>query len=318
MTEAKTNNDEQMLMNKEIRERYMNRLDVLNKTKQIFLIPEMECMTIRQVADYFEVDIDTLKKCYTRNENEINNDGVTFKKPTDFKEIFKGTSCPLKDFKQKKGKLIVNLDENTTLEIPNRGIRVFSKRAILRIAMLLRDSTVAREIRTQLLNIVEHTAEENSEIVTKEIDNETSLMLNIGKAYATGDALEVLKATQAYVDYQNRHINKLEAENEKLETDKKILIADIKTLADRSQANLIIRALSHKIHRPYGELWTELYKHLKYKYHIDLKARSRGTKPYIKYIRNDEWSFLQKSLSVIIEENGLNVSDFLKEVEIIK
>ena len=282
-------------------------------------------MTIRQVADYFEVDIDTLKKCYKRNEDEINNDGVMLKMPADFKEIFKGTTCPLKvtscafkDFKQEHGKLIVNLDESTTLEIPNRGIRVFSKRAVLRIAMLLRDSTVAREIRTQLLNIVEHTAEENPEIITKEIDNETTLMLNIGKAYATGDALEVLKATQAYVDYQNRHINKLEQENKRLETDKKILVTNIKTLTDRSQANLVVRALSHKVKRPYGELWSELYKHLKYKYHIDLKARAGKDKPYIKYIKNDEWTFLQKSLSAIIEENGLNVSEFLKEVEIIK
>lgn len=143
-------------------------------------------------------------------------------------------------------------------------------------------------------------------------------MLNIGKAYATGDALEVLKATQAYVDYQNRHINKLELENERLETDKKILVTDIKTLTDRSQANLVVRALSHKVKRPYGELWSELYKHLKYKYHIDLKARARTDKPYIKYIRDNEWTFLQKSLSAIIEENGLNVSEFLKEVEIIK
>lgn len=39
--------------------------------------------------------------------------------------------------------------------IPNRGIRCFSKRAVLRFGMLLRDSEVAKEVRTQLLNIKE-------------------------------------------------------------------------------------------------------------------------------------------------------------------
>ena len=41
MTEIKTSNEEQMLTNKETREHYMNRLDVLDKVKQVLLIPEM-------------------------------------------------------------------------------------------------------------------------------------------------------------------------------------------------------------------------------------------------------------------------------------
>lgn len=40
---------------------------------------------------------------------------------------------------------------DTEVLINNRGIRCFSKRAILRIGMLLRDSEVAKEVRTQLL-----------------------------------------------------------------------------------------------------------------------------------------------------------------------
>lgn len=53
----------------------------------------------------------------------------------------------------KKGKTILKV-QNETLEIPNRGLRLFPKRAILRIGMLLRDSEVAKEIRTRLLDIV--------------------------------------------------------------------------------------------------------------------------------------------------------------------
>lgn len=38
-----------------------------------------------------------------------------------------------------------------TLRVPNVGIRLFPKRAVLRLGMLLRDSRVAQEVRTQLL-----------------------------------------------------------------------------------------------------------------------------------------------------------------------
>ena len=77
--------------------------------------------------------------------------GVATKTPTIFKEILKGTSCTVKNFEQQNGKLVIQIDDNTHLEIPNRGIKCFSKRAILRIGMLLRDSKIAQEVRTQLL-----------------------------------------------------------------------------------------------------------------------------------------------------------------------
>ena len=46
-----------------------------------------------------------------------------------------------------------------TLEIPNRGLAIFPRRAILRIGCLLRDSEVAKLVRSYLLN-----AEESSEV----------------------------------------------------------------------------------------------------------------------------------------------------------
>lgn len=50
---------------------------------------------------------------------------------------------------------------------------LFPKRAILRVGMLLRDSEVAKEVRTQLLNIEEHTA---TEVKTYEIDYEQEVL----------------------------------------------------------------------------------------------------------------------------------------------
>ncbi|MEK7486761.1 MAG: hypothetical protein AABZ60_20755, partial [Planctomycetota bacterium] len=42
-----------------------------------------------------------------------------------------------------------------TFDLPNRGLALFPRRAVLRIAMLLRDSLIARNIRTYLLKVEE-------------------------------------------------------------------------------------------------------------------------------------------------------------------
>ncbi len=136
-----------LVENKVIREQYINRTEVLDKVKKLLMIPAMEVMTMAQVAQYYEVDINTIKLCYQRNSKEINLDGVIRKTPKDFKNFFNGTTCTFKKIKQERGKLIVNIDDLTTLVIPNRGTRCYSKRAVLRFGMLLRDSEVAKEVR---------------------------------------------------------------------------------------------------------------------------------------------------------------------------
>lgn len=307
--------EELILDDKSIREKCIERTEVLDKVKKLLLIPQMECMTIRQVAEYYEVDIKVLQKCWERNRVEIEADGVVTKTPTIFKEIFKptrcllknddkifkGTTCPFKDFEQQHGKLIVQIDDNTRLEIPNRGIKCFSKRAILRIGMLLRDSKIAQEVRTQLLNIVEHTAEEKSELVTMDIDEEQRLQLNIGKAFASGDMMELAAATQAYSNFQKRHIQKLETENTTLNNDKKLLTAEILDLSDRKMLSAVIRKLASVLHMDYSMAWGCLYKQLNYRYSINLKARGDRKKPYIQYVHDDEWDKVQKCIVALLE-----------------
>lgn len=200
----------------QLREKYINRTEVLDKVKELFLIPHMELMTMRQVAEYYEVDVHTVQVCYDRNKNEINPDGVVIKTPRDFKKILKDTSCAFKNLKQENGKLIIYIDDNTQLIIPNRGIRCFSKRAVLRFGMLLRDSEIAKEVRTQLLNITEKVIEKDPEKAVEDIESEQKYLDDIIEAYRSGSADRVLAATSAYTGYQNRHIEKLKKSNEEL------------------------------------------------------------------------------------------------------
>lgn len=305
MPESKIITSESMVDNHDLRNELIARTEVLDKVKKLLLIPEMNCMTIRQVADYYEVDVDTIKRCCQRNRTEIEGDGVVNKTPKIFKEILKGTTCSVKNFEQQNGKLVIQIDDNTRLEIPNRGIKCFSKRAILRIGMLLRDSKIAQEVRTQLLNIVEHTAEEKPELLTQDIDDEEKLQAAIGKAFATGDIMEFATAAQAYTAFQRRHIDRIETSN-------KLLTAEVLHISDRKIFNRVMRKFASTLHISFGVAFSMLYKQLSYRYGIDLKKRGDRKTPYIQYIKDDEWDKVQKVIVAILEKYNVNVKEFFE------
>lgn len=305
MPESKIITSESMVDNHDLRNELIARTEVLDKVKKLLLIPEMNCMTIRQVADYYEVDVDTIKRCCQRNRTEIEGDGVVNKTPKIFKEILKGTTCSVKNFEQKNGKLAIQIDDNTRLEIPNRGIKCFSKRAVLRIGMLLRDSKIAQEVRTQLLNIVEHTAEEKPELLTQDIDDEEKLQAAIGKAFATGDIMEFATAAQAYTAFQRRHIDRIETSN-------KLLTAEVLHISDRKMFNRVMRKFASTLHISFGVAFSMLYKQLSYRYGIDFKKRGDRKTPYIQYIKDDEWDKIQKVIVAILEKYNVNVKEFFE------
>lgn len=302
MPENKIITSESMVDNHDLRNELIARTEVLDKVKKLLLIPEMNCMTIRQVADYYEVDIDTLKKCCKRNKDEIILDGVVTKTPRVFKDLLKGQDVPLV---QNQTNLVIQIDDNTRLEIPNRGIKCFSKRAVLRIGMLLRDSKIAQEVRTQLLNIVEHTAEEKPELLTQDIDDEEKLQAAIGKAFATGDIMEFATAAQAYTAFQRRHIDRIETSN-------KLLTGEILHISDRKMFNRVMRKFASTLHISFGVAFSMLYKQLSYRYGIDLKKRGNRKTPYIQYIKDDEWDKVQKVIVAILEKYNVNVKEFFE------
>lgn len=298
---------------KQLREQYINRLEVLDKVKDLFLLPDMECMTVQQVAEYYEVPVETVRGQYKENRDEFESDGAIKHSISDINNLIGGLTTNLKTTNY-RGRMEVQFDENTKLVIPNVGIILFPKRAILRMGMLLRKSKIAKEIRTQLLNITEHTQEENPEIITKEIDKETQLQLNIGKAVASGDVMELAKATQEYFAYKDRHIIQLKAENEKINAEKEVLAADILKWTDRASANRLIRVLNGKLRQNFGETYGLVYKELLYKFHINLKLR--GDKPYISHLKDNEWIYLYKVVAALCETNNVSISELFSEAKI--
>ena len=315
-----------MVDSKEERQKYIDRVEVLEKVKKIFLIPQLDMMTIHQVADFYEVELKTISQCVIRNSDEIYSDGVVMKKPRDFGKIWKDTKCSFPEVNKTANSTTYQIADNVTIVIPNRGIRCFSKRAVLRIGMLLRDSKVAQEVRTQLLNIVEHTETENPKVLTQEIDNEQELLNDIGAAFASGDMMKFAEATMKLNAYKDRHIKAVEEKNaeltEKNETlakDNDILSGNILEWSNRASANKIVRLMASKLKWDFATTWSEIYNELLYKHSINLKARKardgRTSLPMLAFLHDDEWKILYQTIAAMLQARYINPSKLFEEAK---
>ncbi|MGG0308378.1 hypothetical protein ABEY43_06810 [Priestia megaterium] len=119
--------------NKEIRDSYIDRIDVLDKVKELTVLPIVDCADTRQVCEYFDIKPITLSNAVKKFEEEFKADGV--KKLT-------GTEL---------GKFKSELYFRYQKELKARAsLYLYPKRAVLRVAMLLDKSSVAKEVRNHL------------------------------------------------------------------------------------------------------------------------------------------------------------------------
>lgn len=321
---------ESFLDSKELREQNMERVEVLDKVKNLFLLPELECMTTKQVSDYYEVDIDTVKKQYQRNQDEFDSDGTHFKKLSDFKSL-EGTKCPHLKTAQRRGFLEITFPDNTIVAINNKGVKCFPKRAVLRMGMLLRDSRVAKEVRTQLLNVFQHATVEQR---THEISREQKMLNDIWDAWGSQNIDEVMKASAALDGYRKRYITALEKQNADLSKENKKIAADNNALkaendiyakevlkwTDRSSANRAVRTMANMCFKgEYSMLWNIIYKELSYRYGINVKLRASADtrkKSLLSYIKDDEWSCLFKVIAALCNKNRVSIRNLFADAKI--
>ena len=166
------------------------RLDVLDKVKELVFMKGTEYMTTQQVADYYEVGLEAVKSITKRHKEELETNGLT---------LLKGEA--LKSFKGQ-------VQDEPNIKFVSQ-LMLFSKRTILNIGMLLTDGDVAEQVRTLLLDNHEqltniHDKLENGEEITEEdIDKsdplyfqkkeeelrqqEKNLNISLAEAINTGD-----------------------------------------------------------------------------------------------------------------------------------
>ena len=193
----------------ELRNKLIDRVDVLNKVKELFLIPKLEMIPAKYVAEYYDIDYQALNQCIKRNHEELESDGILTCTLTRIQREVQDVT-PVKQVDRVHFSITVN--DNVEYIVHNGKNTYLSPRAVLRIGMLLRDSEVAKEVRTQLLNTFEHTTVEQR---ISDITEEEHLALRILRAE---NSCEVTLATKNLMDFYNRRNAVLVAQNEALES----------------------------------------------------------------------------------------------------
>lgn len=177
----------ELMTNPTLRAKHMNRVEVLEKVGGLLLLPNTELATTKQVADFYGVELNTLKQLIKRNSEELETNGVKMTSYLDIKESMD------------KGYNMYTLNELGEYGISRRGSYIFNKRAILLVGFMLRDSKVALEVRNQALNIIESA---NDEQKTFEITQEKQLLMAIMFA---DNEVERATAINTHLEYVNRH-----------------------------------------------------------------------------------------------------------------
>ena len=195
-------------------EQVVSHIEVLDKVKHLLTIPGTDTMTTRQVADYYGVEIDTVRRVYQRHKEEIDADGVMMKKAENFlnrpqddrltepKVQLRGSAAASPQVHVRNTadfcRLVIWPELDAEIKVSNRGTRVFSRRAILRIGMLMPGSRVATEVRTQLLNVFEKVP---TATVVESVDNERELRKRVGDSIIAGRFAEAADYISQLTEY---------------------------------------------------------------------------------------------------------------------
>ncbi|MEU7157988.1 hypothetical protein [Streptomyces chrestomyceticus] len=128
-----------LLESRAMRDSVMGRVDVLDKVKALVLLPDGLHVTTRMVADYFEVGVEAAKSIVKRHRIELQGNGMHTLCGSDL-QVFERSNLDLSKESYPQGRA---------------QLTVHTRRTVLNIAMLLRDSEVARAVRTYLLDVEE-------------------------------------------------------------------------------------------------------------------------------------------------------------------
>lgn len=277
--------ENEILESLKTREELIGRTEVLDKVKELILLPNTEFATTQQVANYFEVGIEAIQSLIKDNRKELKSNGFGIRKKAEILNVLKG---------------------QLETSIPNRGMNLFPKRAILNVAMLLRDSDVAKEIRTRLLDIVQDASEGKDNIIDNivdEIDEEKILSERLTQAIMSGDLEEEGRIKTEIIGLRNKRIKKLQNEIETITTNALTIIESKKVI------NKLVRVIAVKrYHGNFAKAWSELYKSVNYKLNINIKARDRKKREnYIDTLSEEELFKVEKITRTWANRVGVDV-----------
>ncbi|MGI5376759.1 restriction endonuclease [Streptomyces sp. CA-251387] len=124
-------NESALLESKSLRDSVLERTDVLDRVKALSLLPDGMHVTTAMVAAYFEVGLTAITSLVHDHREELESSG----------------------YRVLAGEELTSFKEVSGIQSRSKALALFSRRAVLNVAMLLRDSEVARQVRVYLLDM---------------------------------------------------------------------------------------------------------------------------------------------------------------------
>lgn len=124
-------NETVLLESRTLREGVADRTDALDRVKTLSLLPDDMHVTTAMVATYFQVGVKAIESLVLDHREELEASGY---------RVLSGAE--LTSFKEVSG-----------IPSRSRALALYARRTVLNVAMLLRDSEVARQVRTYLLDM---------------------------------------------------------------------------------------------------------------------------------------------------------------------
>ena len=235
----------------------------LELVKEILTISKTDIVTVKMCAEYFEVNERRIRQVVDEIKEELEENGLKVYSKAEFlKEI----NVPLRNNQQLNGKSILTFEDGTELIFPNRGLILMTKRTVLNIGMLLKNSKVAKELRRRILDIV-HDAEDTEIVnnVINEIRTEQEISQDMLQAIMSGDLVKESLLKTELLNLKNKRIEHLEG----------IVTNSLTITESKSIINKCIRTIaSTKYNNNFGMTWNEFYKLVNYKLNINIKNRN--------------------------------------------
>lgn len=140
-----------------LRAERMGRVDALDKIKSLAMLPDGIHVRTEDVARYFEVSTASVKRLTDRHQAELVDNGM---------RVLRGS-----DLRSFHSDMMSLWDGEKPRSYPQAAtqLRLYTRRTVLNIAMLLRDSDIARCVRTYLLD-----AEEELRVAYASLDRRVS------------------------------------------------------------------------------------------------------------------------------------------------
>lgn len=297
--------ENELLTNVKRREENMNRVEVLDAVKTLLSLPNTELYTKDMVINYYEVEIDTIDKLISRNIDELTKNG--YKVKTKENLLTDGLSVKTK----RGGFNVLDNDGNIVASGSNKGIATFTKRTVLNVGMLLRDSKIAQEVRSRLLDITHDAEKDNGSMntVVSELNEEQQLMLSRMEAEFNGDFEKVCEINAKLFALKNKRIKELEDEVESITVHSLTIEESTKVI------NRLMRIIAAKeYNNQFGKVWGDFYSKLNYKLGINVKARTKKKKSdsYLSTMTEDELFKAEEIVRAWANDLDINVQEAIR------